>query len=33
MCDMGNRLRQQRRMRGDFGRSQEIDMPRQRADG
>ena len=33
MRDMGDRFRQQRRMRGDFGRSLQIDMARQRADG
>ena len=31
MRDMGNRLGEQRRMRGDFGRSRQIDMTRQRA--
>jgi hypothetical protein len=30
---MGNRFRQQRGVRGNFGRSCEIDMARQRADG
>ena len=33
MRDMGNRFRQQRRVRGDFRRSQQIDMACQRTDG
>ncbi len=32
MRDMGDRLRQQWRVRGDFRRFLEIDMPRQRTD-
>ena len=33
MGDMSNRVRQQRCMRGDFGRFLQIDMARQRTDG
>ena len=33
MRDMRDRIRQQRRMGGDFGGFQEIDMARQRANG
>ena len=32
MRDMGDGFRQQRRVRGNFGRSLEIDMARQRTD-